>query len=172
MGVYNRYHGFSLIESMIAVLIFSFGMLGVGGLMIKSVKINHSGYMRSQAVFLVSSVMDMMRRNTTAVWENKYNGEFSGYTDVSELCIDSECDWNSLATKDVKSWSNMIYQLLPNSSGSINCIPKGASSSVDSENLFSASEPYNGYCEVTVKWTESNEKSGEDKQKVTWIAKP
>ena len=37
---------------------------------------------RSQATFLVSSMLDMMRRNTRGLWQDDYDGAFSGYTDV------------------------------------------------------------------------------------------
>lgn len=168
----NSQKGFTLIESMIAIVVFSFGLLGVAGLMVNSVKINHNAYMRSQAIFLISSAIDMMHRNTQAVWNEKYNGEYSGSEDTSDLCREIECDWENLAEKDVKDWSNMLTQILPNSTGKINCVTNAPRVSEPGENPFSSSEPYNGFCEVKVEWTESNERSASNLQQLSWVVKP
>ena len=48
------------VPALIAIVVFSFGLLGVAGVMTVAVKNNHNGYMRSQAVFLASSSVDMM----------------------------------------------------------------------------------------------------------------
>ena len=52
--------GFTLIEVLVAVLVFSFGLLGIAGMMTISVKSNHNGYLRSQANFLAENMVDRM----------------------------------------------------------------------------------------------------------------
>ena len=44
--------GFTLLEVLIALLVFSLGLLGLAGLMVVSVKTNQSAYLRTQASFL------------------------------------------------------------------------------------------------------------------------
>ena len=61
---YNQ--GFTLIEVLVAVLVFSFGLLGIAGMMTISVKSNHNGYLRSQANFLAENMVDRMRANPVA----------------------------------------------------------------------------------------------------------
>ena len=63
----SKNKGFTLIEVMIAVVVFSFGLLAVAGVMTVAVKSNHNGYMRSQANFLASSMLDSMRKNIKAI---------------------------------------------------------------------------------------------------------
>ena len=45
METNKKQKGFTLIEAMIAVVVFSFGLLGVAGVMLVAVKSNHNGYM-------------------------------------------------------------------------------------------------------------------------------
>ena len=193
----SKQYGFTLIEGMIAVVVFSFGLLGVAGIMTVAVKNNHNGYMRSQAAFLSTSMLDVMRRNQIPLWTNGYNGTYSGNTDITSSCMDvsTSCDPDDLVTRDVNQWSNMITQLLPNSSGTIACATTGAPLSAipveipdPAEPLEPSDpsypslplipclnctiEPFNGYCTISVSWTESNEISASSVQTYTLIGKP
>ena len=47
--------GFTLLETMIALVIFSIGLLGLAGLQATSIKFNQSAYLRTQATFLAGS---------------------------------------------------------------------------------------------------------------------
>lgn len=172
MKIKNK-KGFSLIESMIAVTVFSFGLLGVAGVMTVAVKNNHNGYMRSQAAFLASSIVDAMRRNREGVWQGNYNGTFSGYSAVSSLCTTAGCFSPGIAARDVQKWSNMIDQRLPNSSGTIACVspgppihafpnmiqipsPSNPGVLISIPCTHCTVEPYNGFCDITINWSESN----------------
>jgi type IV pilus assembly protein PilV len=192
----KKQQGFTLIEAMIAVVVFSFGLLGVAGIMTVAVKNNHNGYMRSQAAFLSTSMLDMMRRNQIPLWSNGYNGTYSGSSDISDLCItNSSCNPSDLVTRDVNQWSNMITQVLPNSSGTIACATSGPPisdipvmipdplepleptdpgyPSLSLVPCYNCTiEPFNGYCTISISWTESNEISSTSAQTYTLIGKP
>jgi type IV pilus assembly protein PilV len=193
----KKQNGFTLIEAMITVVVFSFGLLGVAGIMTVAVKNNHNGYMRSQAALLSTSMLDMMRRNQIPLWSDGYNGTYAGTTDISADCIDetSSCNPAALVVRDVSQWSNMITQLLPNSSGTIACATTGPPISAvpvvipdplepleatdpgyPSLPLIACNnctiEPFNGYCTISVSWTESNEISSSSVQTYTLIGKP
>lgn len=182
--------GLALIEVMIAIVVFSFGILGVAGVMTVSIKNNHNGYMRSQAAFLASSAIDMMRRNQLALWGtagvSDFDGTYSGYTDVSTDCATASCTSADMAQRDVTNWGNMIDQLLPNSSGQIQCINGGtlpitaipvmmtnpAPPGPDVICEHCAIEPYNGFCNITITWSESNVKDASSTQTLLLIGKP
>ena len=68
MQMTTRHRGFTLLEVLIALLVFSLGLLGMAGLLIVSVKTNHSAYLRTQASFLAQSMADRMRSNMPHVW--------------------------------------------------------------------------------------------------------
>ena len=161
---FKQKKGFTLIESMIAIVVFSFGLLGVAGVMTVAVKNNHNGYMRSQATVLTATIIDMMRRNQPGLKLGSYNGSYTGYSDISALCTSSACNSVALAARDVQQWSNLITQLLPNSSGNIACVEFGT------ETWGVA--PYNGICNVTVSWTEANEIDASSIQSITLTATP
>lgn len=64
--------GASLLEVLVAIVIVSFGLLGLAGLQMTSVKSNHSAYERSQATLLAYDLSDRMR----AMHSEALNGRF------------------------------------------------------------------------------------------------
>jgi type IV pilus assembly protein PilV len=68
--------GITLIEVLVAVLIFSIGLLGVAGLLVMSVRSNHAAYLRTQVTFLAQSMADRMQANPIGVWSGDYNGRY------------------------------------------------------------------------------------------------
>lgn len=59
----KRQHGFSLIEVLVTMLVVSIGLLGIAGLIVTSMKNNHSAQSRSQASVLANDIIDRMRAN-------------------------------------------------------------------------------------------------------------
>jgi len=158
----KKQKGFTLIEAMIAVVVFSFGLLGVAGVMTVAVKGNHNGYMRSQAIFFIASMSDMMRANAQGVIAGAYNGTYSGTSDVSGMCTAAPCLAGDLVARDTQQWSNMITQVLPNSQGVISCSP----------HIGLPTDTYSGICEVTITWDESNDIDASSTQTARSIVKP
>ncbi|VAW36143.1 hypothetical protein MNBD_GAMMA01-116 [hydrothermal vent metagenome] len=158
----SNQQGFTLIESMIAVVVFSFGLLAVAGVMTVAVRGNHNGYMRTQATFLLASASDMMRANAIGVRQGLYNGAYSGAVDVSGMCTSGPCGVAGLVARDTQLWANMITQTLPNSEGTIDC----------TNHVGLPNAPYSGLCTVTINWTESNEIDAESTQAASIVVKP
>jgi type IV pilus assembly protein PilV len=162
----KKQKGFTLIEAMIAVVVFSFGLLGVAGVMTVSVKSNHNGYMRSQAIFLVSTMADMMRANVQAVKSGSYNvSGVNGYSSVVNMCggSSSACNFAGIKDRDVQLWSNMMTIILPNAEGEISCTG-------DTSPTWNS--PYTGLCDITIDWTESNQTDAESQETMTIVVKP
>lgn len=59
--------GFTLIEVMVAIVILSFGLLGVAGLMVLGIQNTYSSQQRSAATQLAYDMIDRMRSNRTGV---------------------------------------------------------------------------------------------------------
>lgn len=57
----HKQTGSSLLEVLVAVVILAFGLLGLAGLQLNSVKSSHSAYLRSQATLLAYDMADRMR---------------------------------------------------------------------------------------------------------------
>ena len=159
--------GFTLLEVLIALLIFSLGMMGLAGLMVVSVKTNQSAYQRTQASFLAQSMADRMRANISKV--NDYNGDYDASTAGPSSC--SSCDPDDLLDRDRKVWSRQLIESLPpNTTANINCDGTVIPAS-------SGAGTYDGTCEFTITWTEANLKVEDSAdppptQTFAWVFQP
>ncbi len=63
--------GVSMIEVLVAVLIFTVGLIGLGGLLITATKSNASAYVRTQVTFLANNMADRMRANPPGTLERR-----------------------------------------------------------------------------------------------------
>ena len=109
--------GFTLLEILIAILVFSFGLLGLAGMMTISVRNNHNGYLRTQANFFADNMADRMRANPVALWNGSYSGTAAPGATVCSLA--SPCDFDTLARYDMENWARSIANTLPSRSGVI-----------------------------------------------------
>ena len=78
-------HGSFILEALIAILIFSFGVLGIVGLEAQSIRhINEAQY-RGEAVYLANSVISRMWADDPATLAAKYQSGGAGYSAFAEL---------------------------------------------------------------------------------------
>ncbi|WP_158543444.1 type IV pilus modification protein PilV [Dyella solisilvae] len=153
MGKVSRQRGVSLIEVLMAVLIFSVGLIGVAGLLVMAARSNHAAYLRTQVTFLAGNMADRMRANPQGVWTGAYNA--SSYpTSSKQSCTNtSACTPAQLAVRDQYMWSQMLTNLLPVATASISCTGADAMDYNPSGQL-GARPPYGGNCEMTISWSE------------------
>lgn len=59
--------GFTLVEVMVSIVILSFGLLGIAGLMVKGMQFTHSAQQRSMATLMAYDMIDRMRSNQAGV---------------------------------------------------------------------------------------------------------
>jgi type IV pilus assembly protein PilV len=59
----RRQDGFTLLEILVTLVVVSFGLLGIAGIIANGLKDNLSSYGRSQASFLADDIIDRMRAN-------------------------------------------------------------------------------------------------------------
>lgn len=142
--------GFSLLEVLIALLIFTLGLMGLAGLMVVSVKTNQSAFLRTQASFLAQSLSDRMRANTGKI--NDYNGAYdSGTADAAYACSGGICSPDLLVERDRAHWSALMVASLPNPNAVMACVGATLGGSTQS-----GSAPYNGLCTLTMTWSEAS----------------
>lgn len=167
-----RPRGFTLLEVLIAVLVFSIGLLGLAGLMVMSVKTNHSAYLRTQATFLAQSMADRMRANSMAIWTDDYDSAAYPLTGTDPCPIGTACGYVNIATHDKLAFSAQLTDLLPKSSAVIACTPTAG---IVTPNLAS-DPPYNGLCSIQINWNESSvvvkPGTGMDTQTFAWVFQP
>ncbi len=125
MQRFRNTNGFTLLEVLIALLIFSLGLLGMAGLLVVSVQTNHSAFLRSQATFLSQSIADRMRANVSRVWAGDYNKTYP--TSDTDPCLSgAACSNSNVAVRDRAIFSDQLKFLLPNAAATMLCTPSGA----------------------------------------------
>lgn len=172
-----RQRGVSLIEVLIAVLIFSIGLIGLAGLMVVSTRSNHVAYLRTQVTFLANNMAERMSANPRGVWSGAYNNGSYPVGAGSVTCsAGSPCSPADLAVYDQQSWSNQLRTFLPNPTASIVCAGVTAVSYNPIGNLPQR-PPYGGNCVMEINWTERSERGqaplhGDNVQTFVWNFQP
>jgi len=114
--------GLSLIEVMIALAVFSFGLLALAALMASGLKYNTSALHRSYATSQAYDMADRMRANRLGLEEGYYNSLIDSSTDPNcvGFYVDVEsCSPEQMAQYDASDWNNANARLLPGGSGKV-----------------------------------------------------
>ncbi len=121
MNIHRR-NGFTLVEVLVALVVLSIGLLGIGKLMLISSRANDSAYMRSQATALAYTILDNMRANQQdAVVNGAYNVGFGAYANPGFVCnAANPCTVSGqLAQYDLWQWKSALLATLPQGNGSV-----------------------------------------------------
>ena len=97
------------VETLVATVVTSVGLLGIGALHLVSLKDNLQANFRSQANILTIDIIERMRANREDAIEHRYNVDFGALSQSS----------SAVAKEDVDSWKLNLKRLLPNGDGSI-----------------------------------------------------
>lgn len=112
LGMPAGQRGMSLIEILIAVLIFGVGMLGIAAMQATALRNGQTSMQQSQAVIEANAMMDAMRANP--------NGSY-GMGMASSPCTPPAAG-STVATHDKNWWiTNLQSNIAPNACGSITC---------------------------------------------------
>ena len=110
----SRNGGFSLLEVLIAIVIFSIGLLGLAALQGFSVKSNQSANFRTQATSLAYMMIDRMRANQGVVLQGAYLADFAAGS-----CPTPPPVAPPTAAHDIAAWRQQIDCQLPDGQGEI-----------------------------------------------------
>ena len=122
-----RQQGLSLIEVMIALFVFSFGLLALAALMASGLKYNTSALHRSYATSQAYDMADRMRANRLGLDLECYDGLGGSGTaakcfsesDSDPGCIESDCTPEQMAQYDSWQWNSDNLRLLPEGTGTV-----------------------------------------------------
>jgi type IV pilus assembly protein PilV len=166
----SRQRGITLIEVLIALLVFSIGLMGTAGLLVMSARSVHAAYLRTQVTFLAQSMADRMSANLVGVWKGYYNG---GYPSSGVHSCAQSCTPQQLAEHDKALWSSQLATFLPSAAkANIRCSNAGVSYAPTPDQVV-LRPPYGGSCEMTVTWAERDvigNVSGTDNQPLQTFA--
>ena len=102
--VSNR--GFTLLEVMIAVVVFSIGLLGIAGLQVAGMRFTHGAQLRSLATMQAENLADRMRTNGAGFAAGNYNITGAMPTSFKNDCDTAQCSAADLATFDLVTWNS------------------------------------------------------------------
>ncbi|MEM7303995.1 MAG: type IV pilus modification protein PilV [Pseudomonadota bacterium] len=147
----SKQRGFTLFEVLVAVVVFSIGLIGLASLQGYSMSSSYNAHLRTQATALASSIVDRMRANRDqAVNDNAYKTDFAANPPNTSIDCSTGCTPEQMAQMDLLEWkcnlgsysqetfcNGLVTQsTLPNGDGEIKDIA-------------------NGQIEVTVRWSDS-----------------
>jgi type IV pilus assembly protein PilV len=111
-GHRHSQRGTTLIETLVALLVLSIGLLGVAGLQLTSLRNNRSAHLRSQAQVMAYDITDRMRANRKKAIDNAaYN-----------IAIGVAGTGGTLAGDDVVRWKAALRDSLPSGDGSVEVV--------------------------------------------------
>lgn len=122
--------GFTLLEVLIAIVIFSIGLFGIAGLQASGMRFTQGSQLRAVAVAQAEALADRMRANPAGVVEGHYNlegdtlgGEMPTEFDVN--CAAAVCNREQLAIYDLVTWNSPAADDAPMESNA-DMLPGGA----------------------------------------------
>jgi type IV pilus assembly protein PilV len=113
------HRGFTLLEVLIALLVMSIGLLGIGKMMMLSARANDSAYMRSQATALAYTILDAMRANRATALGQGY--DTANVVPASQACALAApgCTGDLQASNDTFLWNQSLAAELPGGTGTV-----------------------------------------------------
>jgi type IV pilus assembly protein PilV len=120
---FQQQQGFTLLEVLVTLVIFAFGMLGVAGLQMVSLANMDSAQYRSVATLKAAEMAERIRANP--------NGGYSGASGADNRCAaahyvnrnaaPADCSPSQLAADDLWDWGQELGARLPTGRGTV-CI--------------------------------------------------
>nr|WP_035202089.1 type IV pilus modification protein PilV [Acidovorax sp. CF316] len=118
-GNKSAQHGVSLIESLVAIVVMSLGILGILGVQMRTLSDTQTGVRRAQAIRLIEDLSERMKVNPNALGNiNSYKSAF-GATPTGGDCKTSACDNSQLAVYDITQWKQLVKTNLPGADAEI-----------------------------------------------------
>lgn len=170
--------GVSLIEVLMAVLIFSIGLIGLAGLLVISTRSNQSAFVRTQVTFLANSMADRMRANPYGLWEGDYSVSIPVTGTLPKCDTTNACGPKDVALRDTLLWGTQLQTFLPGlGTTSIACTP-ASGTSYNPTSQIGLRPPYGGTCTMIITWAERGTGASDDNtdssnlQSFTWVFEP
>ena len=110
--------GFTLVETMVALLVLSVGMIGIAALHGQSLAATRTAIFRSRAINLAGDVTDRIRLNRGA--QLAYEGTAADNNcDAPTGSGGGDCTPEQMAAHDLFTWQALVAESLPGGEGAI-----------------------------------------------------
>ena len=121
-GRAHAQRGITMVETMVALLVLSIGMLGIAGLYVETMRSNRTAMVRSLAVSLVQDMSDRIRANARA--QGAYDMTAYGGNPALQGCAAgaANCTDTALAEDDLAWWKQAVLAQLPGPTANVTYI--------------------------------------------------
>lgn len=112
-----KQRGVTLVESLVALVVLSIGLLGIAGLFVESLRSSRTALLRSHAVNLAGDIADRIRANGNA--RDEYDTSTYGGAPALRACaptaanVGGNCTVAELAEDDLALWQAAVNFALP-----------------------------------------------------------
>ncbi len=134
---FSRQRGFTLIESIVALVVAALGILGVVGIQMRTLTDTQTSVRRAQAVRLIEDLGERLTTNPNALEAlgSYASGFASNPPPVPGACESAACDRAALATRDIAVWKESVREALPLGQANLFIAP-GESGAADNRRLL------------------------------------
>jgi type IV pilus assembly protein PilV len=146
----HRQNGLTVIESLIALAILSFGLLGVAALIAQVTKYNSESGTRTLITEAANMMIDRMRANPTGV----QGGFYDNKTAANNGCT-SSCTPQQLAQDDLFRWNTYLAKILPGGAGVVCTDNTADGTTIVSPGNWSCDGGGGGTYYVKISWLET-----------------
>jgi type IV pilus assembly protein PilV len=143
---HSAQRGATMVELLVALLIFSFGMLGVAGLQTKTIAFSQSSLFRSQASSLTDDILDRMRADRIGAMGGRWN------TSIDDLAAEVSVSGTGIVTTDLAAWKQEVERLLPEGRASVAVAVGGAGA---------------GEVRIIIRWADSRDTNADPVEFIT-----
>ena len=123
MRIQRSLRGFSTLEALVAVTVFSIALIGVASMMLTSLRNNDATQLRTQSTMLANEVYEMMLANLPAAEAGNYDLSMNAQLGlaVGHNCsgVSADCTPAQVAAWDLAQWGARSGQLLAGADAAI-----------------------------------------------------
>ena len=116
----RRQAGITLLETLIALVVATLGVLGVLGMQMRTLADNQTGVRRAQAIRLIEDLSERTRVNPNSLGQmNAYVSDWGHTPAFASDCASSTCASAELTAFNIAQWKASVSQFLPGGDASV-----------------------------------------------------
>ena len=118
---HSSHHGFTLLEVLIAIVVLSFGLLGLAGIQAVGIKNTTDANLRTLAIQQAYDMADRIRANTVGATAGAYDS-IPITVGTNPTCISTSCSATDMRDHDRFIWNTNNQGMLPSGRGTVNAV--------------------------------------------------
>jgi len=122
--------GVGLLEVLIAWVVLSIGLLGVGLALMQTSRAASASRLRTQAVMAADSLANRMLANRPAALAGEYQLKGPAVPPAGAPCTSHSCDASEMAAADIHEWYEETRALLPGLRARVSCDSEAGCSAI------------------------------------------